>query len=73
MSRAQGEVLKDGVIGTDEAREAKIEETLRKMGVQSVGEVRAENAKAAEEEKKGVGEQISSIFDVSPAAHPERS
>lgn len=62
-----GEVLEDGVIGTDEAREAKIEETLRKMGVQSIGEVRAEKAKALEEEKnkKSMGQQITSIFDVS--------
>ncbi|CAM9203363.1 unnamed protein product [Scytosiphon promiscuus] len=60
----RGEVLDDGVIGTDAAREAKIEETLRKMGVQSIGEVRAE--KAAEEEKS-VAEQITSIFDLIPA------
>lgn len=60
-------MLEDGVIGTDEAREAKIEETLRKMGVQSIGEVRAEKAKAIEEEKnkKSMGQQITSIFDVS--------
>eukprot|EP00752_Nemacystus_decipiens_P005577 g5046.t1 len=65
----RGEVLEDGVVGTDEAREAKIEETLRKMGVQSIGEVRAEKAKALEEEKnkKSVGQQITSIFDLIPA------
>lgn len=55
------------MIGTDEAREAKIEDTLRKMGVQGIGEVRAEKAKALEEEKnkKSVKQQITSIFDVS--------
>lgn len=55
-------MLEDGVIGTDEAREAKIDETLRKLGVQGISEVRKEQA---EEEKKSVGQQITSIFDVS--------
>lgn len=50
------------MVGTDEAREAKIEETLRKMGIQGSAEVRA---KAQEESKKSVGDQITSIFDVS--------
>lgn len=60
-------MLKDGVIGTDEAREAKIEATLRKMGVQSIGEVREEKRKAIleEAEKKSMGDKITSIFDVS--------
>lgn len=59
-----GEILEDGVIGSDDAREAKIEDTLRKMGVQSIGQVRA--AKAEEDkENKSVGKQITSIFDVS--------
>ncbi|CAN0109036.1 unnamed protein product, partial [Ectocarpus fasciculatus] len=61
----RGETLEDGVIGSDDAREAKIEETLRKMGVQSIGQVRA--AKAEEEkENKGVAQQITSIFDLIP-------
>ncbi|CAN0277025.1 unnamed protein product [Ectocarpus sp. 6 AP-2014] len=61
----RGEVLEDGVIGSDDAREAKIEETLRKMGVQSIGQVRA--AKAEEDkENKSVGQQITSIFDLIP-------
>ena len=55
-----GELLADGSVGTDEAREAKIEDTLRKMGVQGIEENRA-RAK----ENKSVGDQITSIFDVS--------
>eukprot|EP00903_Cladosiphon_okamuranus_P012716 g11888.t1 len=64
----RGEVLADGVIGTDEAREAKIEETLRKMGVQSIKEVRSEKEMEMEEEKKkkGMGQQITSFFDLIP-------
>eukprot|EP00903_Cladosiphon_okamuranus_P013884 g12915.t1 len=45
MGGTCGEVLEDGAMGTNEAREAKIEETLRNMGVQSIGEVRAGKAK----------------------------
>lgn len=63
-------MLEDGVIGTDAAREAKIEETLRKMGVQSIGEVRAE--KAADEDKS-VADKITSIFDVSCACQQGRT
>ena len=55
-----GELLADGSVGTDEAREAKIEDTLRKMGVHGIEENRA-RAK----ENKSVGDQITSIFDVS--------
>lgn len=57
-----GELLAEGSVGTDEAREAKIEETLRKMGVKGIEENR-EKAK----ENKSVGDQITSIFDVIPA------
>lgn len=49
------------MIGTDESREAKIEETLRKMGVQSIGEVRAAKAK---EDDQSATQKITSIFEV---------
>lgn len=44
-------------MGTDEAREAKIEETLRKMGIKGAKDIAKEN-------EKSVGEKITSIFDV---------
>ena len=55
-----GELLAEESVGTDAAREAKIEETLRKMGVQGIEENRAKA-----KENKSVGDQITSIFDVS--------
>lgn len=56
-----GDVLADGAVGTDAAREAKIEDTLRRMGVQGVRDVQAK----AQAESKDIGTQIKSIFDVS--------
>lgn len=53
--------MADESVGTDEAREAKIEDTLRKMGVQGIEENRAK----AKENSKSMGDQITSIFDVS--------
>lgn len=57
----EGEVLEDNVIGTDEAREAKIEDTLRKMGVQSIGEIRAAKAKEVDQ---SAAPKITSFFEV---------
>lgn len=52
-----GALLEEGAVGTDEAREAKIEETLRKMGIKGAQDIAKEN-------QKSVGEKITSIFDV---------
>lgn len=57
-----GGLLEEGEVGSDAAREAKIQETLRKMGVKGVTEMKA---KADAESGKGPGQQITSIFDVS--------
>ncbi|CAN0098312.1 unnamed protein product [Pylaiella littoralis] len=59
----RGEVLEDNVIGTDEAREAKIEDTLRKMGVQSIGEIRAAKAKEVDQ---SAAPKITSFFELIP-------
>lgn len=62
-------VLQDGVPGIDSAREAKVAETLRKMGVQSSSDNPADpstlDAKRAE--IRTMSEKINSIFDLIPA------
>ncbi|CAM9658507.1 unnamed protein product [Ascophyllum nodosum] len=60
-SGTQGEVLADNAVGTDAAREAKIEETLRKLGLQGVKEVKGQAG-----EKKPMGSENSSVLDVVP-------
>lgn len=63
-----GELLPEGVPGTDAAREAKVEETLRKMGVQSASDTKLTDPTSLEAKKaeiRRMGERINSIFDVS--------
>ena len=62
-----GEVLADNAVGTDAAREAKIEETLRKLGLQGVKEVKGQAG-----EKKPMGSENSSVLDVSAAGRSRR-
>lgn len=66
-SSMTGVILPDGVAGTDEAREAKIEETLRRLGVK--GAEKTKQAVPPKEEPKNLNEQLSSVFDV--RAYPE--
>lgn len=52
--------MADDVVGSDAAREAKVEETLRKLGVKGVAEIKTQAG-----EGKPVGPEIKSVLDVS--------
>lgn len=71
-----GVKLKDGVVGTDEEREAKIEETLRRLGVKGASAGSADEKKQQQVKKKKRGgsqgsamedddEFLSSVIEVS--------
>lgn len=54
--------LPDGVVGSDEEREAKIEETLRRLGVKGVDE--STKRKAARAKQGSTGGQVFSVLEV---------
>lgn len=64
--RFAGVLLKDGQVGTDAAREAKIQETLKKMGVKAARrEVTQSTVQQKRAQIRTLSERINSIFDVS--------